>query len=357
MSMLRKSNIAVAQLTCTHDKEENLTKCRDMISKAKATGCKMIFFPECTDYVGRDRKEAVNIAEDVNGKTIKTFMELAKQHDMWISIGGFHNRRDKSIPPYNTHLIINSEGTIAHSYDKLHQFNLDIPGTRLLEREFSTEGKETISPVETPVGNIGLGICYDVRFPELSTYYRQRGAHILTFPAAFTVPTGSLHWEALMRARAIETQCYVVSAAQFGVHNPNRSSYGHAIVIDPNGAVIAQCSDKEDIIVATIDHDFLEKIRSRLNMITDRRHDLYTVHFKEKTPIKGPFHFGDNVIPDETVFYQTSKSFAFTNLMPVAPGRKLCLSISYHVWLFFRCTSCSKKKGTILQRFNNWRSM
>jgi len=320
---MRKSLIAVTQLTCTHEKEKNFEKCKNMIVRAKELGCRMIFFPECTDYVGRNRQEALDLAENSEGPTIKAFSELAKQNQIWISIGGFHNKKDPSKHPYNTHLILNSEGLITERYDKLHQFNLDIPGTRLLEREFSTAGETVIQPATTPVGNIGMNICYDVRFPELGTFYRWRDAHILTYPAAFTVPTGSLHWEVLLRSRAIENQCYVVAAAQFGMHNPNRSSYGHAMVIDPNGAVIAQCSDKEDMVVATIDLDFLDMVRSRLNMIGDRRGDLYTVHFKEKIPVQGSQNFANLTIEPEVIFYETRNSYAFINLKPVTTGHIL----------------------------------
>uniref|UniRef100_A0AC34RAK4 Bis(5'-adenosyl)-triphosphatase n=1 Tax=Panagrolaimus sp. JU765 TaxID=591449 RepID=A0AC34RAK4_9BILA len=319
----RSSLIGVVQLTCTHDKEENLAKCKDMIARAKQQGCQMIFFPECTDYIGRNKKEAIDMSENTESATIKAFRELAKNNQIWISIGGFHNRKDETKMPYNTHLILNSDGVIVQEYDKLHQFNLDMPGTRLLEREFSTEGNTVLQPFTTPIGNIGMGICYDVRFPELSTYYRRCGAHILTYPAAFTVPTGSVHWEVLLRCRAIENQCYVVCAAQFGVHNPNRISYGHAMVVDPNGAVIAQCSDKEDLIVAKIDLDYLDVIRSRLNILGDRRKDLYTVHFKENLAIKEAAKFAEHVIPAEQIFYETQKSFAFVNIKPVTNGHVL----------------------------------
>ncbi|KAE9553272.1 hypothetical protein FO519_003530 [Halicephalobus sp. NKZ332] len=321
--IMRKSLIAVTQLTCTHDKEQNFLKCKNMVERARELGCKMIFFPECTDYIGRNRQEALDLAENEEGSTIKALSELAKNNQIWISIGGFHNKKDASKHPYNTHLILNSEGLIIERYDKLHQFNLDIPGTRLLEREFSTAGENAIQPVTTPVGKIGMNICYDVRFPEMGIFYRRRGAHILTYPAAFTVPTGSLHWEVLLRSRAIENQCYVIAAAQFGVHNPNRISYGHAMVVDPNGAVVAQCSDKEDMIVANIDLDYLDVIRSRLNMIGDRRGDVYSINFKEKLLIENNQKFSNLTIEPDVIFYETENSFAFVNLKPVTSGHVL----------------------------------
>ncbi|CAG2123334.1 unnamed protein product, partial [Medioppia subpectinata] len=169
-------------------------------------------------------------------------------------------------------------------------------------------------PVPTPVGNIGLGICYDIRFAEFAISLAKSGADILTYPSSFTVPTGSAHWETLLRARAIETQCYVVAAAQTGVHNAKRSSYGHAMVVDPWGAIIGQCSDEVGLCVAQIDLNFIKSVRQKLPVWSDRRPNLYGNIFaaigsvnETDTGSEESFAFGPTaVVKASQVFYRTA---------------------------------------------------
>ncbi|PIO69775.1 hydrolase, carbon-nitrogen family [Teladorsagia circumcincta] len=147
--------------------------------------------------------------------------------------------------PWNSHVIIDDQGETRALYNKLHLFDLEIPGkVRLMESEFSKSGSKMVPPVDTPIGRLGLSICYDLRFPELALWNRYKGAEILSYPSSFTLNTGLAHWEPLLRTRAIETQCYVIAAAQTGKHNDKRSSYGHSMVVDPWGAVVAQCSER-----------------------------------------------------------------------------------------------------------------
>ncbi len=160
------------------------------------------------------------------GELIGRYRQLAQETGMWLSLGGFHHQPDSPSKkhldeiismPFNTHLVLDDKGETVASYQKLHLFDVDIPGkVRLMESEFSVAGRKLVPPVATPIGAVGLSICYDVRFPELALWNRYQGAEVLTYPSAFTVPTGLAHWEALLRARAIETQCYVVAAAQTG---------------------------------------------------------------------------------------------------------------------------------------------
>ncbi|KAF9154938.1 Nitrilase, partial [Linnemannia schmuckeri] len=132
---------------------------------------------------------------------------------------------------YNTHVLISSQGLITQTYRKIHLFDVDIAqGPRLMESNSTVAGDRVVPPVSTPIGKIGLGICYDLRFPEMALALRRKGAEILTYPSAFTIKTGEAHWEVLLRSRAIETQCYVVAAAQVGQHSEKRASYGHAMV-------------------------------------------------------------------------------------------------------------------------------
>ncbi|CAC5404188.1 NIT1 [Mytilus coruscus] len=268
--------IGVCQLTCTVDKDKNFQISRNLIEKAKNKGAKVIFLPEAVDYIGESKQQSIDMAEDLNDITISKYQDLAKQLGVWISVGGFHQKVKDEKRVLNTHVMIDNTGEIKSTYNKTHLFDLDIPGkVRLCESDYTVPGDTMVSPVETPVGKVGLSICYDLRFPEMSTALAKEGADILTYPSAFTVPTGMAHWEVLLRSRAIETQCYVVAAAQTGKHNEKRQSYGHAMVVDPWGTVIAQCREGTDVCVAEIDLSYLKSVRANMPIWSHRRPDLY----------------------------------------------------------------------------------
>ncbi|RCN29603.1 histidine triad domain protein [Ancylostoma caninum] len=180
-----------------------------------------------------------------------------------------------------------------------------------------------VHPIDTPIGRLGLSICYDLRFSELSLWNRYKGAEILSFPSAFTVNTGLAHWEALLRARAIETQCYVVAAAQTGKHNEKRSSYGHSMVVDPWGAIVAQCSERVDMCFAEIDTAYVAELRKMQPVFEHRRSDLYTLHVNEIDNDNSPMKFSEFTIAPESIFYRSSLCFAFVNLKPVLNGHVL----------------------------------
>lgn len=185
---------------------------------AAAAGAKVLFLPENFSFLGRSPAESLAIAEPLDGPLMKRYQDLAKQHKIWLSLGGFQEKGPDSSHLYNTHVIIDDSGDIKASYRKIHLFDVDVPGgPRLKESEFTVPG-EGLSCVSTPFGKLGLSVCYDLRFPALYQKLAfQMGAEILLVPAAFTVPTGEAHWHTLLRARAIETQCYVIAAAQAGM--------------------------------------------------------------------------------------------------------------------------------------------
>uniref|UniRef100_A0A0N5BAD2 Nitrilase and fragile histidine triad fusion protein NitFhit n=1 Tax=Strongyloides papillosus TaxID=174720 RepID=A0A0N5BAD2_STREA len=332
-AMSRSNLVAVLQLTSTHDTENNFNICKDMIIKAKERGAVMVFLPECFDYVGRDKEETINMAFDTNGEYIGRFRKLAKENNLWLSLGGFHQvDPNGKVLPFNNHCIIDNEGVTRGEYQKLHLFNLDIPGkVRLLESEFNSPGKTIPKPVETPVGKVAMNICYDVRFPELGLIHRKNGAEILTYPSAFTVPTGLAHWESLLRTRAIETQSYVIAPAQTGAHNPKRSSYGHAMIVDPWGTVIGQASDTIDICYGEINLDYLEKVRQNQPVFEHRRNDLYTLVNCEQQKLseKEEYMFANIKIPKDHVFYKSKYTFAFVNLRPIVKGHVLICPIRH----------------------------
>uniref|UniRef100_A0A3B4AFW9 Deaminated glutathione amidase n=1 Tax=Periophthalmus magnuspinnatus TaxID=409849 RepID=A0A3B4AFW9_9GOBI len=279
---------AVCQMTATPDKEANFFVCKNLVEEAKQRGASMVFLPEGFDYIGSNQEETLSLSESLGEETVSRFTDMARKLEVWLSLGGFHERgpnwkTDRRI--YNSHIIINDKGDIVTVYRKAHLFDVELleKGVSLKESASTIPGPSLIAPVQTPIGKVGLGICYDLRFPELSLALQRQGAEILTYPSAFTVATGIAHWEILLRARAIETQCFVLAAAQVGPHHSKRSSYGHALAVDPWGEVLGDCGGEQPgLIMVEINLEKLENTRKNMPVQEHRRNtDFY--HSLEKT--------------------------------------------------------------------------
>lgn len=267
--------LAVGQMCATGDVEENFGTCERLVKKAAARGANMLSLPECFAFIGEKDTDLLDFAQPIESPLVERYRMLAKDHGIWLSLGGLQEKVDGLPKAANAHLVIDAEGTLVSVYRKIHLFDVDIPGgPRLLESK-ATVGGEKLVVTDTPVGKVGLSVCYDLRFAEQYLALTQMGAQVLLIPAAFTLPTGKEHWEPLLRARAIETQCYVAAAAQRGRHNSRRESYGHAMIVDPWGSIVAQCSDREDIAVAEIDLDYVDNVRKRMPVFEHRRPAIY----------------------------------------------------------------------------------
>ncbi|KAF9350861.1 8-oxoguanine glycosylase ogg1 [Mortierella sp. AD094] len=276
-SKRRKVKIAVAQFCGGQSVSANLSTCIRLMGQASKQAAKMIFLPEASDFIGNPSEEALTLSHPLDsGPFLQGVCAEAKQLGIWCAVG-IHEQSPFPGRLYNTHVLINDQGSIVESYRKIHLFDVDIQGgARLMESQNTVAGDKLVAPVSSPVGKVGLGICYDLRFPELALGLRKQGAEILTFPSAFTVKTGEAHWEVLLRSRAIETQSYVVAAAQVGKHSEKRFSYGHAMIVDPWGKVIAECDgENEGLAVAPIDLSWLERIRAEIPVMSHRRYDVF----------------------------------------------------------------------------------
>ncbi|KAI8886151.1 nitrilase-like protein [Backusella circina FSU 941] len=268
---------AVGQFCATSAVHLNKQICKDLVHQASKHGAKMIFLPEASDFISQNKQETLHLTKNSSHDFLIHLQHTAQAHSMWISVG-LHEQADET-KIYNTQVVLNDQGEIVSKYRKIHLFNVDIEnGPRLMESDSTLAGEEVVMPVQTPLGRLGLETCYDMRFPELSVALRQRGAELLSFPSAFTIKTGMAHWETLLRARAIETQTFVFAAAQVGQHNEKRASYGHSMIVDPWGTVLAQCGDGTSpaIATATIDLDYLKKIRTEMPVMEHRRCNLYS---------------------------------------------------------------------------------
>ncbi|THC92544.1 hypothetical protein EYZ11_007997 [Aspergillus tanneri] len=253
---------AVGQLCSTASMATNLAQCQTLVRKAVAAGAKALFLPEASDYIGSSAAETISLVRsEQESEFVLGLQKEARQAGLPINVGIHEPASDGRVK--NTLIWIDEKGAITHRYQKIHLFDVDIDGGPILKESSSVEkGMGILPPFETPVGRVGLSICFDLRFPEISLALKRQNAQIITYPSAFTVPTGRAHWETLLRARAIETQSYVIAAAQAGPHNEKRRSYGHSMIVNPWGEVVARLGDEyqePQIAVADIDMDLLAK--------------------------------------------------------------------------------------------------
>jgi len=275
-STLKKSLIAVCQLNVSDDRESNFESVKKLVTEAAKRGARMCFLPEAADFIANNSEQSKMMAKQyTTDEVCAKYCDLAKSCKVWLSLC-LHLYNESVGKTRNSHIVIDETGIIKSIYDKCHLFDVNIPNkVTLSESNHCQKGSSFADPVNTPVGCVASMICYDLRFPEISTEMRKRGAQILTYPSAFTVATGHAHWEALLRARAIENQCYVIAAAQCGSHNSKRSSYGHSLVVDPWGTVLACAGENAGIFTVDIDINNVDKIRKSMPVFQHRRTDLY----------------------------------------------------------------------------------
>jgi len=263
---------AAAQLTSKGDVSANLQQCHELASEAADKGAQLFVLPECFAMVGTELKDRLKIAETPgqgSGPITTAIQEMAATHKLWVIAGGFPEWTPagptESAPPYNTCAAVSPSGDIVARYRKMHLFDIDIPGrAQLTESDVTTRGDELVT-VDTGFCTVGLSICYDLRFPE---FYRKlvldEKADVVVVPAAFTAHTGAAHWHTLLRARAIENQCFVLAAGQTGRHHEKRASYGHSIIYDPWGDTLAEKPDGTGLALATLSLERIKEIREQL---------------------------------------------------------------------------------------------
>eukprot|EP01111_Echinosteliopsis_oligospora_P020020 TRINITY_DN9980_c0_g1_i1.p1 TRINITY_DN9980_c0_g1~~TRINITY_DN9980_c0_g1_i1.p1 ORF type:complete len:285 (+),score=78.53 TRINITY_DN9980_c0_g1_i1:80-934(+) len=266
-----KYKVAVVQMTSVSDKEVNFQTIKKLIEQAKSQGVVLVSLPECFGFFAGDSDEKRSGAEPLEGEFIGRYRRLAADNDMWMSLGGFHERAGDKV--YNTHAIISNTGEIVKVYRKMHLFKEDIEDGED-EGEATTRGEE-MCIADTVIGSAGLGICYDLRFPEFWVSLRKHGAKVMLIPAAWTKASAP-HWKVLLMARAVETQSFVLAANQTGDHNDHRSSSGNAMIISPWGEVLSEMDPKTTgLVVSEIDLTKVDEIRDGLRVVDHRRDDLY----------------------------------------------------------------------------------
>jgi nitrilase len=268
------SVFAAVQMTSGTDLEANLATAGHWVGEAAKVGASVVLLPENFNFLGGRDVEKRAVAESFGvGRTQDFLSELARRHGLWIIAGTLPLKgasADGRVT--NSTLVFDAKGDAVARYDKIHLFDVDVPGKpgENYRESAHVEPGQQVVLVDTPLGRVGLSVCYDMRFPELYRQLSSRGAEILVMPAAFTVPTGRAHWETLLRARAIENLCCVVAAAQTGVHPNRRETYGDSMIIDWWGRILTRRPRGSGIIHATLDLAAMRQTRIEFPALSNR---------------------------------------------------------------------------------------
>jgi predicted amidohydrolase len=265
--------VAAIQMTSSHVVSENLLAAGKLLREAKELGAEIACLPENFSFIGLRDSDKLQVAEaDADGPVQAFLRDTARQLKLWILGGTIVIKGDSASRVANASLLIDADGERAARYDKIHLFDVTIPGRneQYLESKHVMPGRQVVI-ANTPVGRLGLSVCYDMRFPELYRDLVAQGAQWLAIPAAFTVPTGRAHWETLLRARAIENLCYVVAPAQSGTHTSGRETYGDTLVVDYWGQVLSRLPKGTGVITADIDLAKQAETRARFPALENRR--------------------------------------------------------------------------------------
>ena len=272
---------AVLQLTATGDADRNLATAERLVRAAAADGAQLVVLPEKWVALGTGETLRAN-AQPIDGPAVTRVRELAAELAIDLVAGSFSQQVPGQERLSNTSLHIAPDGSIAAEYRKLHMFDVEVDGTVYRESEHEQPGEEMVLSRSADGVRIGMTVCYDVRFPELYRALAVAGAQVLTVPAAFTLATTREHWEPLLRARAIESACFVLAANQIGEHAPGMRSGGRSMIVDPWGVVLATVPDGEGHAIADLDLDRQAEIRAKLPSLANRRPDVYATAVLER---------------------------------------------------------------------------
>ncbi|RXJ71932.1 amidohydrolase [Veronia nyctiphanis] len=261
------TRFGIVQMNSGVDADDNLDWLEGQLRTLSAQGAKLVLTPENCLVFGQ-KEDYDKYAEELgHGPKQKQFSQLAFELCIWLVIGSFPIRNHDGTLA-STCLVYDETGNLRGSYEKMHMFDVDIADKHRSYRESDTfRAGSGMALVDTPFGTLGLSICYDIRFPQLYSALREQGADIILVPAAFTKTTGQAHWEVLLRARAIETQCWLLAAAQTGEHNAGRETWGHSMIVDPWGQIVAGLDDQTGVASADIDLSANAAIRNKMPVL------------------------------------------------------------------------------------------
>ena len=265
--------IAAVQMVSTPDVARNLEAAKALVARAAAEGAELVVLPEYFCLMGRNDRDKLGVAEHPGSGPIQQMLaQAAKAHGVWLVGGTLPMAIEGNAERVtNTNLVYSPQGELAARYDKMHLFRYDNGTEQYDEGRVLAAGTEPVAFDAAGV-RVGLSVCYDLRFPELYRALMQPPCDLLSVPSAFTYPTGAAHWEMLLRARAVENQCYVIAAAQGGTHENGRRTYGHSLVVDPWGEIVAiRREEGEGVVVAELDAARMASVRMQLPALAHRR--------------------------------------------------------------------------------------
>jgi deaminated glutathione amidase len=264
---------AVIQLNAQDDVAKNLARAGELVREAATHGAEVCVLPENFAFMGEEEdKRSIAESLDGHGPIVKFLRQIAKDAGVHVVAGGMPEASGDPDRPFNTSVLVDPSGAIAARYRKVHLFDVDV-GQSYRESRSTTPSPapEDFQIMDVRGASLGMTVCYDVRFPELYRRLGERGAEIVCVPAAFTLMTGKDHWHVLLRARAIENQAFVLAAAQWGKHPRGRQTYGHSLIVNPWGTVLAECGDGEGFATARLDFAYQDEIRTALPALKHRR--------------------------------------------------------------------------------------
>lgn len=270
---MQKFKVAVCQMRVTESKEENLLRAREMIARAAASGARLVVLPEMftCPYVA---KLFPSYAESYpQGPSLQMLSQVAREEGVYLVGGSIPEKDGEKI--YNSSFIFAPDGTLLGRHRKMHLFDVELAsGLRVRESSTLAAGNK-VTVVQWEFGYLGVAVCYDVRFPELMRLMVLKGAQVVAIPAAFNMTTGPAHWELVFRLRAVDNQAYFIGASPARDPGAPYVAYGHSLVVDPWGQVVARAAEGEEVLVAEVDLSRVEKIRQELPLLRHRREDIY----------------------------------------------------------------------------------
>ncbi|MDB2415139.1 carbon-nitrogen hydrolase family protein [Rickettsiales bacterium] len=268
--------VSCIQINSQNNMAQNIDKICSYIKEAAKNGAEFITLPENAALMPANEEESIKAAISMEDHpALSAFKSAAKDLNIWLLVGSIAVKHENSNKMANRSFLISPKGEVAAYYDKIHLFDVDIENGESHKESSRYEAGEKAVIAKLPFANIGMTICYDLRFPHLYRDLAKKGANIICVPAAFTKKTGEAHWHTLLKARAIETGCFIIAPAQTGTHPANRKTFGHSLIIDPWGKIISEAGTGEEIIYAQIDLKMVEKIRKQLPTINhDRKYKI-----------------------------------------------------------------------------------
>ena len=270
---MNEITIALCQMQVVDNKEKNIKKAIEMIEKAVANNADFIVLPEMFNCPYENEKFVEYCENENDSLTLKKISEMAKTNNVYILSGSISETKNKNI--YNTSYLFDKNGEIIAKHQKMHLFDIDVKDKIYFKESDTLTAGNDITVAETDFGKIGIGICYDIRFPELARLMVNEGAKLLFYPGAFNLTTGPAHWELLFRARALDNQVYCIGVAPALDNDANYNSYGHSIITNPWGEVVVEGDYEEELLISKIDLDEIKRIREELPLIKNKRNDIY----------------------------------------------------------------------------------